>query len=205
MRLSETDGTETFEHNPSESRITGQPLVLDYSQTKSGLLLQRAMPDETGLAPEMDWDVYEMAYKARESAVDSRVMIDFGQDFMPPFPTTLNSLDQMVISGDRILNDSAGLANLRHWLQQGGRIWIMLDQTSMETVTALLGNAASCTVVDRVELNEFQLEDEGDIQELSGKPVVQSWSSEIPVEMLRVFAGTDDIHCRVDGWPVAFW
>ncbi|HJN12190.1 MAG TPA: hypothetical protein QF564_26140 [Pirellulaceae bacterium] len=205
MRLSETDGTETFESNPSESRITGQPLVLDYSQTKSGLLLQRAMPDETGLAPEMDWDIYEMAYKARESAVDSRVMIDFGQDFMPPFPTTLNSLDQMVISGDRILNDSAGLANLRHWLQQGGRIWIMLDQTSMETVTALLGNAASCTVVDRVELNEFQLEDQGDIQDLSGKPVVQSWSSEIPVEMLRVFAGTDDIHCRVDGWPVAFW
>ena len=205
MRINESDGVETFAENALDTHITDQPLLLDYLETKSGLLLPRGIQDESRSSSAVEWDVYETAHKARQSAVDSRVMIDFGEDFMPPFPTTLNSLDQMVISGDRILDDSAGLANLRHWLQRGGRIWIMLDHTSMETVTALLGDKASCSVVDRVELNEFQLVDESDTQDLSSEPAVESWSSEIPVEMLRVFPGTDDIHCRVDGWPVAFW
>jgi hypothetical protein len=199
IRVDETDGGETYKGGSSQQHISKTPLALDYSVTKSGLLLHRQLPDGTGYGPAEDWNAYEMAYKAREAAVDSRIMIDFGTDFLPPYPTTLDSLDQMVISGDRILDDSAGLANLRHWLYRGGRVWIMLDQTSMETVTALLGNEARCSVVDRVEMNEFLLED------VTSEEAPHAWSSEVPVEMLRVFAGTDDIHCLVNGWPAAFW
>lgn len=206
MRINETNGRETFEDNPMDTHIIDQPLLLDFSQTKTGMLFHREMPDEkTGVAPEVDWEAYETAYKARESAVGSPVLIDFGRDFIPPFPTTLDSLDQMIISGDRILNDTVGLANLRRWLQQGGRIWIMLDTTSMETVTALLGNQACCSIVDRVELNDFQLADVSISRFRSSQAELDSWSSEIPIEMLRVVAGTDDIHCEIDGWPVAFW
>lgn len=205
MRIKETDGAETFEDNPMDTHILDHPLLLDYGQTKSGILFHRNMPDETGVAPDVDWASYETAYKARESALGTSVLIDFGGDFIPPFPSTLDSLDQMIISGDRILNDTAGLANLRHWLQLGGRIWIMLDSTSMETVTALLGNETCCSLIDRVELNDFQLEDLSVSQSRSDKPAVESWSAETPVELLRVFAGTDDVHCQIDGWPAAFW
>jgi hypothetical protein len=205
MRPIEAGGRETFQNDAMGRQITEQPLLLDYARAKTGIMLHRPMPDELELMNELDWDSYEMVYKGRESALNSPIMIDFGMDFLPQFPTALNSLDHMVIAGDRILDDSAGLANLRHWLFQGGRLWIMLDQTSMETVTALLGNKARCSVVDRVELNDFDLEDVSELQRRSEQRSVESWSSEIPVELLRVFAGTDDVHCRVDGWPVAFW
>ncbi len=205
IRIIETGGGESFEENKSERYITEHPLVLDYSQAKTALLLRRPMPSDVGLTPDVDWNIYEMAYKARESAVKSRIMLDFGADFMPPYPTTLNSLDQMIICGDRILNDSAGLANLRHWLVEGGRIWIILNHTSMETVTALLGNEARCSIVDRVEVNDFELEDISALRVRLGETNVEPRSLEEPVELLRVFPGTDDIHCRVDGWPVAFW
>jgi len=205
MRLEEADGAESFRGNPRDMNITSQPLLMDYSQTKSGILFHRMMPDESGATLTLDLAAYETVYKAREAAVDSRVLIEFGGDFMPPFSTTLDSLDQLVIRGDRILNDAAGLAMLRQWLFRGGRLWIMLDSTSMETVTAILGNEARCSVVDRLELNEFEIEDLGDLQREPGEAFVDQWSSELPVEMVRVFAGTDDVHCRIDGWPVAFW
>ena len=31
------------------------------------------------------------------------------------------------------------------------------------------------------------------------------WSSEIPVEMVRVLVDSDDVQFRVNGWPAAFW
>lgn len=203
MRLRQTAGAERFAGDPGDTNIVDQPLLLDYTQTKSGMYLHRAIPDAAGRIVDVDRDAYETVYKSREATVGSRVIIDFSADFIPPFSTTLNSLDQMVISGDRILNDSAGLANLRRWLQQGGRIWIMLDRTSMETVVALLGNAAACSIVDRVELNEFEMHRVG--ERPLGEQAVEAWSSEIPVEMVRVFPGTDDVVCRIDGWPAAFW
>ncbi len=205
MRLTETDDAETYQNVADETKIPSQPLLLDHEQSKAGMMFHRDPPNTFPSTASIDEDAYEAVYKARESATSSRITIQFTADFLPPYPTALESLDQMVISGDRILNDSAGLANLRHWLQRGGRIWIMLDTTSMETVTALLGNEARCAVIDRVELNEFQMEEFGDDQRNTTGPTAESWSSETPVELLRVFPGTDDVQCRIDGWPVAFW
>ncbi len=63
-----------------------------------------------------------------------------------------------MLSSDRITNDAAGLTTLRSWVRNGGRLWVMLDRISPETVRALLGNAMNFTVIDRVALDAFELE-----------------------------------------------
>jgi hypothetical protein len=78
----------------------------------------------------------------------------------------------------------------------------MLDHTGEEVVRALAGDATSHTVVDRVALNDFEIES-ADI--IKSELTSEQWSSESPVEMVRVLADVDDISCRVDGWPAAFW
>ncbi len=204
MRLQDPGDAETYQNDGEHVNVPSQPLLLDHEQTKSGILFRRSMPDKPDAGLE-DLMAYEVAYKAREMALGSRILIDFGTDFIPPYPMALDALDQMIISGDRILNDSVGLANLRRWLQRGGRIWIMLDTTGLETVNALLGNEARLAIVDRVEVNAFEIETMAQVQDAEEESGKESWSSETPVDMVRVFAGTDDIQCRVDGWPVAFW
>lgn len=57
-------------------------------------------------------------------------------DFAPATPHSLQALDHLVLMSDRLAKDSAGLSAIREWVHDGGRLWIMLDQVSSETVQA---------------------------------------------------------------------
>lgn len=120
--------------------------------------------------------------------------------FLPPIHEALNAADQLVMANDRVANDAAGLSALRRWLFGGGRLWIMLDQVQPETIEKLLGDQFECQVVDRVGLNDFQIErvgikgDRGDPREF-----------ENPVEFVRVVPQGVDVVNTVNGWPAAFW
>lgn len=120
---------------------------------------------------------------------------------LPPGEEGLQSLDQLIVADDRMLEDQAGLASIRRWLFGGGKLWLMLDRVDSQLLERLLGDDSSCQVVDRVGLTTVRL----DTRSSDGNVGHEVHDHELPVDLVRVLlSGTEPI-CTVDGWPAAFW
>jgi len=123
-------------------------------------------------------------------------------DFLPPWHMTSRGLDVLLLASDRLESDTAGLAALRSWVRDGGRLWIALDAVAPETVTSILGHDTGIEVVDRVELDAFTMAT-GDATNPAA--VTDQFDLEVPVEMVRVITSHADVPSRVEGWPAAIW
>lgn len=144
---------------------------------------------------------------ASEWVLTARYEMDFGQnllyfveDLVPPTELALDALDQLVIADDRLLQDPGGLAAIRRWLFAGGRLWVLLDRVDERVLHGLLGDASTCTVVDRTSLEQVTLE------VLQGASTsTYETDHDRPVPFVRVIAEQVEVPCRVHGWPAAFW
>ena len=202
MRLTEGAGGETIQRREGSELLPIVPILADKETVKTASMFRKSPPDGRGYVPPVDEDAYELMAEARKMADLSRVIIDFSDDFVPPHPIMWETLDHFILCGDRIAQDSAGLAVLRDWLFRGGRLCIFLDRTSPETVASILGHGATIQVVDRVELDEFTIEE---VLHPEGHRPFDRRRFEQPVELLRVLAEEVEVQCRVNGWPAAFW
>ena len=124
-------------------------------------------------------------------------------DLLPPTRNVLDSLDQIVVASDRLLQDSSASEAIGAWVRAGGRLWVMLDRVDPVVVRRLVDDAADYVVVDRVEMNEFKFIKRADPFAVL-PPESESWASDQPAEMVRVATGIDDIAYRIDGWPAVF-
>ncbi len=204
IHLKESEQGEAFQANAVGMPRSKRSLLLSWEDSRAAVIFDRTAPGEEG--PGLNEVLAKTIYAGRDATVPGTQdlgMSQLGGQFLPPTANPLDSLDQLVIASDRLLSDTVGVTRLRAWLQSGGRIWIMVDQVSPDSVRALLGDVVCYSEVDRVELNEFEIERQGELLATS-KPT-ETWSSETPVEMVRVLVDTDDVHCRIDGWPAAFW
>jgi hypothetical protein len=110
-------------------------------------------------------------------------------------------IEQFVLASNRIARDPVGMQTLRQWLEQGGRVWVMLDVVDEETLDALLGEILDFEVVGRLGLTSF------DVQSASSarlaKATVQRHDR--PVNFARVLLPPDaQPEYTVNGWPAAF-
>jgi hypothetical protein len=154
----------------------------------------------TPLAGRID-DAREATVAMRVGVSQPRFVYSLTDEFLPHSLAALDGLDQMVIASDRIGRDAAALLALRRWLYSGGRIWIMLDLVSPETVALLLEDAWSCEIVDRVSLTALEINGVGsEAQHLS----TTSQDFEEPIELVRVLPSGVEVDYEVNGWPAAF-
>ncbi len=204
IHLKESDGGEGFQANSVGMPTSKRSLLLSWEDSRAAVILEQINPNPEALR--LAEKLSKTIYAGRDATVPNTQDLGLAQLsglFLPPTANPLDSLDQIVIANDRLLNDTVAVARLRAWLQLGGRIWIMADQLDPDSVQALLGDAVCYSVVDRVQLNDFELEQIG--MPLANSNPTETWSSETPVEMVRVLIDTPDVHSRVDGWPAAFW
>ena len=118
-------------------------------------------------------------------------------DQLPLWLKAYDGTDQIILASRSLGRYPAALRTLRHWLENGGRMWIMLDQVEPDTVAALLGEAFDFHIVGRLGLTDFQ------IVEYGGVPEAQS--HERPVDFVRVvLPGKEPVPFALDGWPVWF-
>ena len=144
-------------------------------------------------------DTVDLAAATRISMRRTRKLIELDVEDVPAELHGLDVIDEIFLCTSRIADDPARLACLRAWVEQGGRLWIRLDQVDVSTVTHLLGEAVPLQLVDRVSLTEYQLYRTDRRQE-----PVASHEFEYPVDHVRVVAdGVEVIH-EVDGWPASF-
>ena len=149
-----------------------------------------------------DEEAMELSMAARIATGRSRVVSEYLDDFLPASGVELQAMDQLIVSGDRIAEDTAGLTAIRDWLHSGGRLWVMLDQLKPETVSLLLGETFDCQVVDQVGLTELQIKGQ---QQGYETPDGELRQFEEPVQLLRVMSGRCEVAYSVNGWPAAFW
>lgn len=142
-------------------------------------------------------------------AIASLRVIRFGKrrvaSFQESLPVSVHALDNvehLVVFNNRIARDVAALTAIRRWVQAGGRLWIIMDQVDPDTVGALLGDAQPFELVDRVELNEFQLRTT-DRKRWGEDSKLREF--EQPVPFARVLARDVDVTHTINGWPAAIW
>jgi hypothetical protein len=123
-------------------------------------------------------------------------------DPLPPWPRAFDGIDQLILASNRLIDDPAGMRALRHWLEQGGQVWVMLDRVVPEAVTPLLGEALDFEVVGRVSLTDFRIQESGPQQGGGAAPLQKH---ERPVDFARVLLPPNEpVRFTVDGWPVSF-
>ncbi|WP_147867558.1 hypothetical protein [Stieleria maiorica] len=206
IRVTKTGDGESFTENINQMPVSKRSLMLVDDEINTGFFA-----DPPGLVDTADGDTRRARLNRILNAGRDSVMTDprelpivsFLSNFLPPTHGALAELDQVVIAGDQLQSDSEGIRAVRHWIRRGGRAWIMLDLTSRSLVDDLLGDDSDHSVIDRVELNAFDLHTHDPIGGSAG--TTETWTSEMPVQMLRVLTPSDDVVCHIDGWPVAFW
>jgi hypothetical protein len=121
---------------------------------------------------------------------------------LPPVTEAFSGIDHFVLASNRIAEDRAGLEALRRWVQQGGKVWVMLDRVGEDVVAALLGDALDFEVVDRVSLTTTRIENV-----YARFPDAQNYllHHERPVDFVRVLLPSqEEARYQLDGWPVWF-
>jgi hypothetical protein len=144
-----------------------------------------------------------------EEAVDSCILRQFRDrrlarldgNRLPPTATALDGLRHLVLYNDEIARDAAALTAVRRWLQDGGRLWIMVDRVRQSTVERLLGDAVPYQTVDRVSVTRVQLKT-SDQDKWGDDDKPRNYDR--PVPLVRVLATGVDVARTVDGWPASF-
>ncbi|MDB5337753.1 MAG: hypothetical protein JWN70_3372, partial [Planctomycetaceae bacterium] len=132
----------------------------------------------------------------------TRRIATFTGDFAPANQQSLQGLDHLVLMSDRLARDSAGLSAVREWVHNGGKLWLMLDQVSPDTVHAVLGDAFTYHPVDRVGLSKFTIK-----STIVGGAGPEGLSQEYddPVDFVRVLTSQGSVLHTLNGWPASFF
>lgn len=121
---------------------------------------------------------------------------------LPSWDKVLDGIDHLVLASNRVAECPGGLQAVRHWLQHGGNVWVLLDKVGPEVIVSLLGEAFDFTVVDKVSLTEFRVDASG---ARPGGPKGALQQYEEPVEFVHVQLPPGEVvQSTVQGWPAWF-
>ncbi len=210
--IDEGQGRERMRRPGMQAMLNSHPILLDHETPAVGMLGDFdsgyrfgdgrpyfAGPERTFSAP--DDPAYELVLAAKRTRGLSRRVSAFDAGEPPADPAGLEVLDVLVLSTNRLASNPSGAALVRDWVLAGGHLWIMLDDVEEETVSVVLGDAFTSTVVDRVGLTRVRIENARPDWQRSEAPELEL---EEPVAFARVIPRGVVVTDTVDGWPAAF-
>lgn len=114
------------------------------------------------------------------------------QNDLPRHVAGFDGLDTFVVCLANIEMDAIQTSMLRKWVLNGGRLWIMADQTPIDFGRDLLGDDWRVVELDRPELTDLILERNSTSERLQ---------FDYPVTMVRVLADDWEKVYTVNGYP----
>ena len=203
MRLRETNQGETFVNNAVGQPLTKRSIQLSPPGSQTAVLSRPSSP-----AIRMSTDaanLLEVIYQLRDESGDAMSLpelTNYASNFLPPNLHTLDSVDQLIVIDDGFSRDTTAATRIDQWLHDGGRLWVMVDRMSTDSLRKLLGESMCFTALDRIELNQFDLDA---LNHTTGEKIGSSaWSSDRPATMVRGSCDADQVLCSINGWPAAF-
>ena len=138
--------------------------------------------------------------KAIKSEQESGIAVFVPQGTeIPATSTALDALDQLVLADKRVIYDVALMATIRQWVANGGRLWIMLDETGVELPQRLFGDFLSVTGLGTEHLSRVEI-----ISKHSGQePLLFDYDK--PVRNAIVYAEDVEVYHEINGMPSSFW
>lgn len=203
-----TDGQERLLLPPGEERIRSRGVPFRRRDPSTVILLDEGLPAEEQLGqlpqPESrDEESMSLALGFREARRLSAYVPQVNPGLLPPMVKAFDGIDHFILASNRIARDPAGMQALRQWLEQGGKVWVMLDRVEPEVLAPLLGDAFDFQVVDRVGLTSFRVQFNETGQHAGAPPSLQQ--QDRPVEFVRVLLPAhEQAKYLIDGWPVWF-
>jgi hypothetical protein len=188
-----TGGQERLLIRPDEMRIRTLPRPAQRREAATAVLADEG-------------DAEEMLTLARTfrlaSGLSEQVRVLPSARPLLPTVDTFDGIDHVLVATNQLTHDCVGLETLRRWLQQGGRVWVMLDRVEPAIVSGLLGDGFDFQVVDRVGLTSFTIAPQplGPAGEAA-----QKQEHEQPVDFVRVLLPPQERpQHTVNGWPAWF-
>jgi hypothetical protein len=195
-----TGGATTVVFPSDEVRVRSGPVPYRRREQTTALMVdsEPAQPDQPD--PTAPPDLLTFVRLPRAVALHSEHVSVVNDGPLPLAPEALDGIDVFVLAGNRLAADPPGRATLRRWVQEGGRLWVMLDRVDPDVVAPILGDEAGIAVVDRVGLTRLRLVNPG--VGLMAEPMREV---EQPVNFVRVVPSqADRVIASIDGWPAAF-
>jgi hypothetical protein len=140
---------------------------------------------------------YEVVLAMRQTRGYTRTLTTPTERLLPSTVEGWEPVGHVVVAGKRLSTEPGAATALRGWVSEGGRMWIQLNRSDIETVRALFGSAVQMTIVDRVPLTTFEL-----TEPISGTRYAEVEHEE-PVELIRAHVEGATVNFRVDQWPAA--
>ena len=135
---------------------------------------------------------YEVVRDVRKfSSLSTRLMESSGA--RPTTPQWLDGVSVVIVAEEIV--DAGAIESIRRWARSGGRLWIMADRVSDETIANLLGDAAPA-IVGRETLNTFQF-----TREFPSHDQTAPWSFEEPRRITLLATNDGETELEVNGWP----
>ncbi|MEM6691708.1 MAG: hypothetical protein AAF664_19920 [Planctomycetota bacterium] len=221
-QISEGPAGEKRQANAVGMAQSKRALLLSWDESRTGILLDNTEVDSLRSGDESDQrranqeleveKIFNVVGAARDSRGD--VNRDSGVVSLQGAASPLTSLgldciDQIVVAGDDFSKDSGAAESIQRWVQNGGKLWVMVDRLSQPTIDRLVGGLRSFEIVDRVPLNSFQTQP-SETSTQRAMLQAESWAADEPVLMARVIrdpvlSENEELVASIDGWPAALW
>lgn len=193
---------------PGEERVRSRGVLFRRRDPSTVIMFDEGLPAEPefGMLPQpetRDQESMHLALGFRLARTLSSYVPRVNPGLLPPMAKAFEGIDHFVLASNRIARDPVGMQALRQWVEQGGKVWVMLDRVEPEVVAPLLGDAQDFQVVDRVGLTSFRVRFNETGQHAGLEPPLQKHDR--PVEFVRVLLPAhEQAKYLVDGWPVWF-
>lgn len=173
-----------------------------------GSLLRIGSNGITGFIDDESWELEAPSEQTPDHARQAVLAMLADSDLFPAvltitdrlLPSTIEGWDPMrhvVVAGQRLKVETAAAAALRQWVSEGGTMWIQMNRSDAETLTALFGSTIEFLEVDRVPLTSVEVHNVDTVVQV---PRVEY---EEPVELIRAQIRGGKVLYRVNGWPAA--
>jgi hypothetical protein len=163
------------------------------SGSRDGQLPQPDSPDEEALS-------LARAFRAAQGLSEHVENVD--PDALPGWFKAFDGVDHVILASTHLGREPAGMRALRQWVEHGGVAWVMLDRVDPRVVQWFLGEACDFSVVDRVSLTDFRIEEPAMEPGTARRPMQKH---DRPVAFTRVVLPPGEpVQHTIDGWPVWF-
>ncbi|MEZ6134517.1 MAG: hypothetical protein R3C53_06375 [Pirellulaceae bacterium] len=139
----------------------------------------------------------------RVAAGNSRATTSILPGTVPLNKADWQGVSMAVVSDPAQLEDATAVEALKRYVNDGGRLWIMLDDIPNFSVRPLLASGQFCEVLDEVELNSIQIALADNPQNISQADLHVSLDR--PARLKRVYQEGGTVSHFAEGWPAAIW
>jgi hypothetical protein len=204
--LDRTDGADRLVRGPHPERLSTRAVLYAPREPTTAIYADEPPPEDTDQAriaeePEQpDAEIVRLAQVVRDLRGLSERVLLVTERFLPPVADAFDGVDHFVLASNRLAADPPGRQALRHWVEGGGTLWVLLDRVDPEVVAPLLGDGPRFRLVDRTSLTTLHLRGVR-----TDRATADVYRFDRPVDLARVeLAGPETPLMLANDWPAAF-